>query len=130
VPRGFSVGTAQAGFGGAAMFAGDCGGAACTIQTLIVPTAGMQMTDDMVAKAVSQMPEAMGHAGAMSTVRVQGRDRYSVVVDNQAQGMRGQLVIFTGSGSLAMVLIQAPVAGFDATARFRQGFFEKRVRIK
>jgi hypothetical protein len=88
------------------------------------------MSDDMVAQAMAQMPPAMGQAGAMSTVRVQGRDRYSVVVDNQAEGMRGQLVVFTGSGSLAMVLIQAPAAGFDTTARFRQHFFEKRVRIK
>lgn len=130
VPKGFSIGASAGGLGGAAMFAGDCGGAPCTIQTLSVPTYGMQMDDSMVAKAVAQMPQAMGQAGNVSTVRVQGRDRYSVVVDNQADGMRGQLVVFLGSDSLAMVLIQAPVASFDATAKFRQAFFEQRVRIE
>jgi serine/threonine protein kinase len=127
IPRGFSVG---AGGLGGAMFAGHCGGAPCTIQTISSSTYGMQVDSAMLSQVVSQLPAAgTGQPGSVSAVRVQGRDHYSVVVDDPAQGLRGQMVVFHGSSALAIVLIQAQTTAFDQTADFRKGFFARRVRL-
>jgi serine/threonine protein kinase len=128
IPRGFSIGAS--GISGAAMFAGDCGGTPCTILTVGTSTYGLEVNDDMIAQIIAQLPMKLGQTGRASTVRVHGRDRYAVVVDNDAEGMRGQLVVLHGGGNLAMVLIQAPSAGFDHTAGFRKSFFDKRVRFR
>jgi hypothetical protein len=126
IPKGFSV----AGIGSVATFGGDCGGAPCTIQAISSPTHGIEMDEAMIAQAVSQMPVASGHKGGPGKVRVQGRDRYSVVFDDTSQGMRGQLVVFAGPGAISVVIVQAPHAAFDHTAAFRKEFFEKRVRAR
>jgi hypothetical protein len=112
------------------MFAGACAGVRCTIETITSPTGGLQVDDGMVAQLVAQMPAAMGQAGKLSRVRVQGRDHHSVLVDSPSEGMRGQLVVFHGAGVLAIVVIRAPKAAFDDTADFREAFFEKRVRMR
>ncbi len=126
IPKGFTVGAA----GGAAMFAGRCGDIQCTINTVTTSTWGVQMDDSMMAQVVGQLPLADGHVGDMSSVRIQGRDRYSVVVDSASDGTRAQVVMFAGSGNLSVVIIQAPGAAFDRTADFRTSFFEKRVRVR
>jgi hypothetical protein len=128
IPRGFSIGAGSV--GGAALFAGDCDGTPCTVQVITSPIYGIEVDEGMIAQVVSQMPAAMGQAGTVSHVRVQGVDRHSLVVDNATEGMRGQLVIFHGGGVLALVLVQAPQAGFDDTAAFRKQFFENRVRMR
>jgi hypothetical protein len=126
IPKGFSV----AGVGSVATFAGECGGTTCSIQALSSPTHGIQMDEAMIAQAVSQMPVASGHMGGPGKVRVQGRDRYSVVVDDTSEGMRGQVVVFAGRSSIAVIIVQAPHAAFEHTAAFRKDFFEKRVRAR
>jgi serine/threonine protein kinase len=126
IPKGFTV----TGAGSVANFAGDCGGAPCIIQAISSPTHGIEMDEAMIAQAVSQMPVASGHMGGPGKVRVQGRDRYSVVVDDTSQGMRGQLVVFAGPRAISVVIVQAPHAAFDHTAAFRKDFFEKRVRAR
>ena len=126
IPKGFSIG--GGGHAGAAMFAGHCGGAPCTIQTVTSSTYGMRLDDTMIGQVVAQLPVASGQVGKVSTLRVQGRNRYTVEVDNA--GMRGQLVVFHGSGSLSIIIVQAPSAAFAQTAEFRRNFFEKRVRVK
>jgi serine/threonine protein kinase len=129
IPRGFSV----VGAGAAAIFTGQCGSSPCTITAVSSPTYGVQMDDAMVAQALSQLPSSVAgdQVGGASTIRVQGHDGYSVVVDVDSSGqpMRGQLVVFAGSGSLSFIAIQAPRAAFDQTAGFRSSFFEKRVRV-
>jgi hypothetical protein len=133
IPKGFSVGGGVAGYGGAAIFAGNCGGAPCTIYAISSPTYGVEMSDAMIGQMVSQMQSQMamtGQSGGVSTIRVQGRDHYSLVMENPADGTRGQLVVFLGRKVFAMVLVQSPRASFDQTADFRQSFYEKRVRVK
>ncbi len=126
IPKGFTVGAA----GGAAMFAGHCGDTQCTINTVTTPTWGVQMDDAMMAQVVGQLPMANGHVGDVSPVKIQGRDRYSVVIDSPDDGTRAQVVMFAGSGSLSVVIIQAPGAAFDRTAGFRKTFFERHVRVR
>ncbi len=126
IPKGFTVGAA----GGAAMFAGHCGDTQCTINTVTTPTWGVQMDDAMMAQVVGQLPMANGHVGDVSPVKIQGRDRYSVVIDSPSDGTRAQVVMFAGSGSLSVVIIQAPGAAFDRTADFRKTFFERHVRVR
>jgi eukaryotic-like serine/threonine-protein kinase len=133
IPKGFTMGAGGSGFGGAAMFSGTCDGVPCAIYAISSQTYGVEMSDAMIEQVVSQMQSQMtmaGQSGAVSTIRVQGRDRYSLIMDNQADGMRGQLVVFLGGDVFAMVLVQAPRASFDHTAGFRQSFFEKRVRVE
>jgi hypothetical protein len=38
--------------------------------------------------------------------------------------------MFAGSGTLSVVIIQAPGAAFDRTADFRKSFFEQLVRVR
>jgi serine/threonine protein kinase len=126
IPKGFTVGAA----GGAAMFAGHCGDTRCTINTVTTSTWGVQMDDAMMAQVVGQLPMAAGHVGDVSPVRIQGRDRYSVIIDSTSDGTRAQVVMFAGSGTLSVVIIQAPGAAFDRTADFRKTFFERHVRVR
>ena len=134
VPKGFSLGAAIGGAAVAATFTGDCGGGIqCVIQTISAPTYGVQVDDNMLGMAVSQMQSQMGadsEAGSMSTVRVQGTNRPSLVFDDEDSETRGQLVAFVGSGAIAFVIVQAPEGAFDRTADFRKAFFEKRVRVR
>jgi len=128
IPKGFSV--AAGASGAAPTFAGTCGGVPCTIETITSPTYGLEVDDGMIAQMVAQMPAALGRAGKLTRVRVQGRDHHSVMVDNSAEGVRGQVVVFHEADVLAIVVIRAPQASFDDTADFRETFFEKRVRMR
>jgi serine/threonine protein kinase len=130
IPRGFAV----LGAGNAVVFTGQCGTTACTITAVSSPTYGVQMDDSMVAQALAQMPGSRtgDQVGGARTMRVQGHEGYSVVVDNDndGQALRSQLVVFAGSGSLSIIAVQAPREAFDETAGFRSAFFEKSVLVR
>jgi hypothetical protein len=134
IPKGFSVGASgAAGFGGSSMFAGDCGGTPCAIYAVGTPTYGAAIDDELLEQMMEQMQQQMPMAGPsaeIAPVRVNGQDHYGMVMDSGADGMRGQMVVFRGSGGLAFIFVQAPRASFDGTAAFRQTFFEKRVRVR